>query len=63
MMKHMAHEYIATNPRTKNTFKGTAADKNAFLIMLVAKAPHIAGWYPDEVRECVEQDLIREASV
>ena len=53
-------EFIATNPVTKKTFSGVAKDKDSFVLMLVKKAPHISGWYPDEIKECVEQDLIEE---
>ena len=58
----MATEYIARNPYTGTTFKGTAKSKEDFIILLVKKAPHIAGWYPDEIRQCIEEDLIKEIS-
>jgi hypothetical protein len=53
-------EYVATNPNTKMTFRAAAENKDAFLLLLVKKAPHIAGWYPDEIKECVEKDMIEE---
>lgn len=56
-------EYVATNPNTKLTFRAEADDKDAFLLLLVKRAPLIAGWYPDEIKECVEKDLIEEVSV
>jgi hypothetical protein len=42
------------------TFRAAAENKDAFLLLLVKKAPHIAGWYPDEIKECIEKDLIEE---
>lgn len=56
-------EYVATNPNTKLTFRAAADNKDAFLLLLVKRAPLIAGWYPDEIKECVEKDLIEEVSV
>ena len=53
-------EFIATNPKTGKTYSGTAKDKDAFVLALVKRAPHVAGWYPDEIRDCVMQDLIKE---
>ncbi len=53
-------EFIATNPETQKTFQGVARTKDEFVVMLVKKAPQIAGWYPDEIKSCIEQDLIKE---
>ena len=56
------HHFKATNPVTKMAFVMAAEDKQAFILELVKRAPHIAGWYPDEVRTCVENDMIEEES-
>ena len=55
--------FIAVNPKTKMSITMTAKDKDEFILELVKKAPHIAGWYPDEVRACVEEDMIKEVSM
>ena len=53
-------EYTATNPITRMTFRAAVKDKNDFLLLLVKKASHIVGWYPDEIKECMEKDMIEE---
>lgn len=55
-------EFVATNPKTKKTFKGVARTKDEFIVMLVKKAPQVAGWYPADIKECVDQDLIEEVA-
>lgn len=52
-------KFVAMNPKTKKTFIAAAIDKNDFLLTFVKQAPH-RGWYPNEVKACVEQDLIEE---
>ena len=52
--------FVATNPVTKKTFTMNAIDKAEFMLELIKKAPHIPGWYPHEVRMCLEEDLIEE---
>lgn len=53
-------KFVARNPKTGLTFSASAENKQDFILTLVKKAPHIAGWYPDEVRVCVEEDMIEE---
>lgn len=54
-------KFVAKNPKTGLTFSASAEDKQDFILTLVKRAPHIAGWYPDEIRACVEEDMIEEA--
>ena len=53
-------KFVAKNPKTGLTFTASAEDKQDFILILVKRAPHIAGWYPDEIRTCVQEDMIKE---
>ena len=53
-------KYAATNPVTKMTFIAEAGNRDDFLLALVRRAPD-CGWKPNEVKECVDRDMIKEA--
>lgn len=52
-------KFVATNPNSNATITLAAEDRQEFILELVKKAPHY-GWYPDEVRQCVQDELIEE---
>jgi hypothetical protein len=56
----MKMKYAATNPVTKMTFTAEAGNRDDFLLTLVRRAPD-CGWKPNEVKECVDRDMIKEA--
>lgn len=54
-------KFVATNPKTKKPFEAEAASKQEFILLFVKRAPH-DGWFPNEVRDCVVQDMIEEVA-
>ena len=54
-------KFVATNPKTKKPFEAAAASKQEFILLFVKRAPY-DGWFPNEVRDCVVQDMIEEVA-
>jgi len=53
--------FVATNPRTQKTYTLHAKSKQDFILKFVSDAPS-AGWQPNDVRDCVQGDMIKEVT-